>query len=196
MSYSSEMRRAMNLLAADTRTVFLGQSVVHAGTSITPTLADVPLNKRIEMPVCEDMQAGIANGLALAGKIPVSIFPRWNFFLLAVNQVVNHLDKIAEYSDYRPQAILRVSIGSLWPWNSQAQHIGDYTDTFRSMLKNVEVIRLDASDQIVPAYELALHRKDGRSTMLVEWSDHYYEQSPYREGADMTDVARKHAAAC
>ena len=131
--------------------------------------------------------------MALAGKIPVSIFPRWNFFLLAINQVVNHLDKIAEFSDYRPKVIIRTSIGALWPWNSQAQHIGDYTDVFTLMLKNVEVIRLDRAEQIFPSYQKALQRDDGKSTLLVEWADFYNVKSPYQPESDMSVVASRHA---
>ncbi len=193
MKYAAELRRAMNYLAQSPDTLFIGQAVAYEGTAITATLADVPADKKLELPVCEDMQAGIANGLALTGRIPVSIFPRWNFFLLATNQVVNHLDKIAEFSSYRPKVIIRTSVGALWPWNSQAQHIGDYTDVFRSMLKNIEVIRLDRAEQIFPAYRKALERGDGKSTIVVEWADFYNPKSPHRPDTDMTLVGRLHA---
>ncbi len=194
MSYAAELKRAMDYLAGDPRTVFIGQSVEYEGTAMAASLVDVPREKRLELPVCEDMQAGIANGLALAGMVPVSIFPRWNFFLLAANQIVNHLDKIPEFSTYRTRVIIRTSVGSVWPWNSQAQHIGDYTDVFRSMLKNIEPIRLDSPEQVFPAYQKALERTDGKSTLLVEWGDFYNEKSPYQPGGDMSDVARRHAA--
>lgn len=192
MDYVAELRRSMDYLAESTDTVFIGQAVAYGGTAMADTLLGIPTHKKIELPVCEDMQAGIANGMALAGKIPVSIFPRWNFFLLAVNQVVNHLDKIAEFSDYRPKVIIRTSTGAIWPWNSQAQHIGDYTDVFQLLLKNVEVIRLDGPEQIFPCYRKALERTDGRSTLLVEWGDFYNTRSPFQPGSDMTEVSRRH----
>ena len=44
------------------------------------------------------------------------------------------------------------------------------------MLKNVEVIRLDSAEQIFPAYQKALEREDGKSTILVEWGDFYSEK--------------------
>jgi pyruvate/2-oxoglutarate/acetoin dehydrogenase E1 component len=194
MKYAAELKRAMDYLAEDPNTIFIGQAVEYEGTAMTATLADVPAGKKLELPVCEDLQAGIANGLALAGKIPVSIYPRWNFFLLAVNQVVNHLDKIPEISTYKTKVIIRTSVGAIWPWNSQAQHIGDYTDVFQLMLKNVEVIRLDRADQIFPAYQKALTREDGKSTLLVEWADFYNEKSPHGPDTDMTVVGRRHAS--
>ena len=75
-------------------TLFLGQAVEYAGTAITNTLKDVNKDKLLEMPVNEDMQMGMTIGIALNNTVPISIYPRWNFLLLAANQVINHLDKI------------------------------------------------------------------------------------------------------
>ena len=80
----------MNWLAEKEDTVFLGQAVACAGTAMSNTLKDIPDRRKVELPVDEDMQMGMTNGLALQGKLPVSIFPRWNFLLLATNQLVNH----------------------------------------------------------------------------------------------------------
>ena len=166
----------MDFLAAHSDTIFIGQAVEYAGTAMTNTLKDVPSSKKLELPVCEDLQAGITNGLALAGKIPVSIYPRWNFFLLATNQVVSHLDKIPLISDYKTKAIIRTGIGSIRPMNPQHQHVGDFTEAFKLMLSNIDVIRLDEPQDIFPAYEKALNRTDGKSTILVEWGDFYNEK--------------------
>ena len=121
---------------------------------------------------------GIANGLAIAGLIPVSIFPRWNFLLLAANQLINHLDKFPQMSNggYRPKAIIRTSIGSERPLHPQHQHVGDFTDAFRLMCPNIEIIRLDETQQIFPAYQKALERTDGKSTLIVEYGDYYNEK--------------------
>jgi pyruvate/2-oxoglutarate/acetoin dehydrogenase E1 component len=178
LKYADELKRAMEWLAQDPRTLFLGQAVEVAGTAMSGTVKDIPLERRLEMPVCEELQMGMSNGLALAGFVPVSIYPRWNFLVLAVNQLVNHLDKMAVMSGggYRPKVIIRTSIGSERPLHPQYQHVGDYTDAFRAMLTTVEVIRLDEPEDIFPAYEKALLRDDGRSTLLVEWGDYYGEK--------------------
>jgi hypothetical protein len=91
---------------------------------------------------------------------------------------VNHLDKMSVMSsgEYQPKVIIRTGIGSERPLHPQHQHIGDYTDAFRSMLTTIDVIRLDEPGQIFPAYEKALLRDDGRSTLLVEWGDYYGEK--------------------
>jgi pyruvate/2-oxoglutarate/acetoin dehydrogenase E1 component len=176
MKYFDELKRSMNFLASHPDTIFIGQAVEYAGTAMTNTLKDVPDSKKLELPVCEDLQAGITNGLALSGKIPISIYPRWNFFLLATNQVVSHLDKIQMISDYKTKAIIRTGIGSIRPMHPQHQHVGDFTEAFKLMLSNIDVIRLDEPEDIFPAYEKALNRTDGKSTILVEWGDFYNEK--------------------
>lgn len=178
MKYFDELKRSMEWLAQDPRTLFIGQAVEVPGTAMSNTVKDIPLEKRLELPVAEELQMGMTVGLALQGRVPVSIYPRWNFLLLAVNQIVNHLDKLSVMSNgaIQAKAILRTGIGSVRPLHPQHQHVGDFTDAFRLMCSTVEVIRLDEPEQIFPAYQKALLRDDGRSTLLVEWGDYYNEK--------------------
>jgi pyruvate/2-oxoglutarate/acetoin dehydrogenase E1 component len=166
----------MEYLANDDRTVFLGQAVAVPGTGMSNTLKDVSKDKLIELPVAEEMQMGMSLGMALHGRIPISIYPRWNFLLCAVSQLVNHVDKLSLMSKYKANVIIRTSIGSERPLHPQCQHVGDFTEAFKSMCKTVEVIRLDEPYQIFPAYVKALLRDDNRSTILVEWGDYYNEK--------------------
>jgi pyruvate/2-oxoglutarate/acetoin dehydrogenase E1 component len=178
LKYKDELIRAMTYLGQDKRTIFLGQAVAYPGTAMTGTLVDVPKAKLIEFPVAEEMQLGASIGLALGGFVPVTLYPRWNFLLLAINQLVGHLDKLKAMSQggYQPKVIIRTGIGSERPLHPSFQHVGDYTDAFRLMLTNIEVIRLDEPEQIFPAYEKALTRGDGKSTIVVEWGDYYAEK--------------------
>lgn len=155
----------MRLLADDPRTIFLGQAVAFPGTAQSGTLADI--SRRVEMPVAEDMQMGISIGLALTGHVPVSIFPRWNFLLLAASQLVNHLDKLPLISGYRPKVIVRVGVGADKPMHPGHQHLGDYSAAFAMMLDTIPVIRLLNAEQVVPAYREALGRQG--ATVLVEF---------------------------
>lgn len=173
--YKNELTRAMELLAENSKTIFIGQSVEVAGTAMRTTLENIDSSKLIELPVDEDFQMGLANGLAMAGYIPISIFPRWNFLLLAVNQIVNHLDKLKELtrSDFPPKVIIRTSIGSESPLNPGPQHTGDFTKAFELMCPNINIVRLDNAESILGEYEKALNRTDGVSTLLIEWGDKY-----------------------
>lgn len=178
MKYFDELKRSMDFLAQDPRTVFLGQAVAVAGTAMTQTLKDVPLDRLIELPVAEEMQMGMTTGMALTGLVPVSIFPRWNFLLYAMNQLINHLDKVQVMSNggYKAKAIIRTGIGSQRPLHPQYQHVGDFTEAIRAMCTTIEVIRLEEPSEIFPAYERALLRDDGRNTLLVEYGDFYGEK--------------------
>lgn len=178
MRYQEALTQAMDYLAQDKRTIFIGQAVAVPGTIMSPTFAEVPDDKKIELPVAEELQMGMSLGLALNGFIPISIYPRWNFMLLAIGQLVNHLDKISEMSrgGYKPKVIIRTGIGATKPVNPGPQHLGDYTNALRLMLTNIEVIRLNEIGDILPAYRKALQREDGKSTILVEWGDFYHEK--------------------
>ena len=44
------------------------------------------------------------------------------------------------------------------------------------MCRNIEVIRLDEPEYVVPAYQRALQRDDGKSTIVVEYGDFYNEK--------------------
>lgn len=178
LSYKNELTRAMEYLAEDPRTLFLGQSVAYQGNSIYKTLEKVPMEKRTELPVFEETQMGLSIGLALAGFVPITIYPRFNFLLLAMNQIVNHLDKFPLITNgaVSPRVIIKTAIGSERPLFPGYQHSGDFTDGMRLMLKNVDVVRLDEPEQIFPAYEKALTRTDGKSTLLVEFGDYYNEK--------------------
>ena len=178
MKYFDELKRAMEFLAADPRTVFMGQAVAVPGTAMSNTLKGVDPQRLIELPVAEEMQMGLTTGMALAGLVPVSLFPRWNFLMCGLSQLVNHLDKLEVMSNggYKARAIVRTGIGSERPLHPQHQHVGDYTEALRLMCKTIEVIRLDEPEDVFPAYARALLRDDGRSTLIVEYGDYYGEK--------------------
>lgn len=178
MRYFKELKKSMEYLASNPKTVFLGQAVEVSGTAMSNTLKDIKKNKLIELPVAEEMQMGITTGMLMNGHIPVSIFPRWNFLILALNQLVNHLDKLNEMTNnqYKSKAIIRTSVGSQRPLNPQAQHIGDFTKPIQILSKNLNIIKLKEPKQIFPAYKKALDRKDNVSTIFVEYGDYYNEK--------------------
>lgn len=176
--YFDELTRAMTRLGGAPNTVFVGQAVCYPGTAMFGTLKDVPMEKRIELPVAEELQMGQSVGLALSGYTVISIYPRFNFLLCAVNQLVNHLDKMIAMSagGYRPRVIVRTAVGSVRPLDPQHQHRGDYTNAFINLLTTVAVVELTEPADIVPAYEYALTRADGHSTLMIEHADFYHEK--------------------
>lgn len=159
----------MEWLAAKHDTFFMGQAVGEKGTAMYNTLKDIDPAKRLELPVAEEMQMGMSTGLALAGFVPISVYPRWNFMLCAISGLVNHLDKYPLISEYRPKVIIRTGIGSVNPLDPQWQHKGDFTAAIQAMCKTVKVVRLDKPEQIFDAYQDAYYAN--HSTILCEVSD-------------------------
>lgn len=173
MKYQDEIIRAMALLADDPKSIFIGQSIKFGGTGLYDTLLSVPEDKKIEFPVAEYLQLGASIGLALNGHKVISLFPRWNFLLMATDQIINHLDKLPLLSNWKccPNLIIRVSVGSEFPVDPQDQHKGNFSEAFRLMCKTLDIIELNEPSDIVPSYLKALNRDDGRSTLLVEFAD-------------------------
>lgn len=175
LTYFDQITTAMTNLSEDKRVIFLGQCVGYPGNALNKNLEHIDPQRRIEMPVAEDLQMGISIGLALNGFIPVTIYPRFDFLVCASNQLVNHLDKFAGMSNGRvsPKVIIRVCVGSTSPLHPGIQHCSDHSEAYSYLLKTVEVIVLDNSELIVPSYTKALERTDGKSTLLIEMADSY-----------------------
>lgn len=173
--YKDELIRSMKYLSKNKRVIFLGQSVLYSGNAIYNTLKEINPKKKIELPVFEDVQMGLCIGLALQGYVPVTCYPRFDFLILSMNQLVNHLDKIRYMSlnEFKPRVIIRTSIGSKKPLDAGAQHTQDYTKIFKDILTEVQVVKLENPKDIFKQYKNALTRKDSKSTLLIENGDFY-----------------------
>ena len=172
--YFEAISAAMTSIGQLSNSVFIGQAVEYPGTAMHNTLEGVPKSKLVEVPVEEDFQMGISIGYAMKGFLPVTIFPRWNFLLLATNQIVNHLDKLKELTGEKPpKVIIRTGIGSEYPMHPGPQHVGDYSDAFRLLCPNINIVRLEKVSMIGSEYAKATERDDGVSTIIVEWSDYF-----------------------
>ena len=176
--YFDEIKRSMDFLGTKKDTIFIGQAVEVPGTAMSNTLKNVPKKKLLELPVAEEMQMGMSLGLAMDGNVPISIFPRWNFLLYGINQLVNHIDKfkIMAGNKIKPKIIIRTSIGSQRPLHPQYQHIGDFSSAIKSMCSTIEVIKLNDPNKIFSTYKKAYERKDGKNTIIVEYGDYYGEK--------------------
>ena len=154
--FKTAVNTAMLRLADDPRTIFVGQSVVYDGAAIHESLHGIPMEKRLEMPVIEDFQVGFCLGLALMDRLPICIFPRFDFLLLAANQIVNHLDK-APLFGWNPKMIIRTTVGQKMPLDAGPQHTQNYTLAFKAMLYSVTVLEVRSPKEVTEGYEFALH---------------------------------------
>ena len=167
-AFTDACAQAMQVLAHDPRVMFLGQNVCYPGHVVYDSMQGIPDNCKIELPVAEAMQMGISTGLALAGFVPVTIYPRIDFLLLAIDQLVNHLDKLEKMSQgqFKPKVIIRTMLGATYPLDPGPQHSGDYIEAFEAMLTNVAVITTCWPYDVVSAYKVALQRH--QSTIVIE----------------------------
>jgi len=178
MKYFDELKRTMEWVAGQPKTFFLGQTVAGPGTFMYSTLKDIPAEKTLEMPINESFQMQFSIGLALSGYIPISVYPRQNFLLLATGDMVNMLDKFPAISSNQvvPRMIIRVASGPDSPVHPGHQHVGNYADAFRRMFTSIDVIELEEPEEIFPAYKHALEREDNRATLLIEHGNYYNQK--------------------
>jgi pyruvate dehydrogenase E1 component beta subunit len=173
MNYKEEVFKGMELLNSNSKTIFIGQAIEYKGTALTHQVKNFAKEKLLELPVAEEFQAGLALGLAIEGYIPVSMYPRMNFIILAMNQIVNHLDKWEAMSvgQSKPKVIMKAVVGSQYPLDPGHQHKANYTECFRSACTNIDVVELLYPEQVLPAYKRALSSE--KSTLIIEHGDLY-----------------------
>ena len=173
MKYLEEVQKGMDFLAEDPRTIFMGQAVEYKGTALTHQVKNYPARQLLEVPVAEEMQAGMALGLALEGYLPVSLYPRMDFIILAMNQIVNHLDKWEAMSqgESKPKVIMKAIVGSNSPLDPGHQHQSNHVSEFKSIFKNIDVVELLYPHTILEEYQKAY--SSNRSTLIIEHGDLY-----------------------
>lgn len=160
----SDLREAVEWLGRQPGVLFVGQGVGPCGgTRMSRLFEGIPEAQRVEFPVAEELQLGYCLGLSLEGFVPVSVFPRMNFLLRAMDQLVNHLDRLPLFSGYRPRVIVLTSCvkGAL---DAGPQHSDDLTGVVANMLRTVPVHRLgtDCGEVVRKVYA------SGVSAVLVE----------------------------
>ena len=177
MGYFDELKKSMTWLGKKKNTIFIGQAVEYPGTAMTNTLSEIKKNKLFELPVAEEMQMGMTLGISFEGLVPISIFPRWNFVLCGMNQLVNHIDKLKYMNgeNFNSNIIIRTGIGSEKPLHPQYQHVGDFTSGLKEILKEIEIIVLENTNDIFESYKYAYSKKN-KATILVEYGDYYNEK--------------------
>ena len=176
MKYKEELIKSMKWLGEKENTLFLGQATLFSGHAISGTLTEVPKEKLIELPVMEEVQMGMCAGLSLEGYVPISIYPRFNFMMLSINQLVNHIDTMREMSkgELVPRVIVRVAVGAKKPLDGGSQHTQDFTESIKNMLSDTVVVELKEPEQIFQSFKDAYNRNG--STVLIEWGDYYAEK--------------------
>ena len=171
--YSNQIIKSMNYLSSKKDTIFLGQSVNYPGNLLYKTLIKVPKKKKIELPVFEEVQMGMSLGMALNGMFPITCFPRFDFLVCAMNQLINHVDKINHITkaQFSPKMIIRVLVGAKMPLDGGEQHTQNYTKELKSIFKSINVIELQDEKNIFSIYKNAFN--NGKINLIVEYTEKF-----------------------
>mgnify|MGYP001581134959 CR=1 FL=1 len=174
MKYQDAIKREMEILAEDDKVIFLGYNLIH-GSKSYGTLKDIDVSKCVETPVAENLMAGLAIGLALEGFKPVLFYERHDFMLIALDALVNHLDKMEVMSkgQFKAPIIIRAIVGATKPLYPGLQHMQDFTEIFKRIV-HFPVYEANNVEEIKRAYEEA--RKFEKPVMVIERKDLYSEE--------------------
>jgi pyruvate/2-oxoglutarate/acetoin dehydrogenase E1 component len=123
---------------------------------MSKTVVDIPKDKMIETPVFEETQMGMSLGLAMTGKFVVTFYPRWDFLILSLNQMINHIDKYKHMTGKDLHMIIRVGKGSDEPLDPGYQHKGNYFNQIKDMCININFMDCISSLDIKNNYECAI----------------------------------------
>lgn len=170
--YKDALTSAMDYLGQHDSTIFIGQQILYAGNPMSTTLGNVPKDKMIELPVMEETQMGMSLGIAMTGKTVITFYPRWDFIILAANQLINHVDKYELMTGQRINLLIRLGKGSDKPLDPGHQHKGNYFEEFKSMCPHISFHNLTSENLIVDSYKNAFD--NGGIHVLVEYPELYY----------------------
>lgn len=174
ITYKDIVAEAMTMLGRHEQTCVLGYNCSRVGGFAAGSFRGFPEERIHEMPLAEASMTGAAIGMSLDGWIPILFLERMDFILLALDQIVNTMDKLASLSQgvHKPAVIVRVVVGNKEnPLYTGPTHVQDFSVALRQMVE-MPVINLMWHSGILSAYDKALaDALDGKSTVLVEYKD-------------------------
>ena len=113
--------------------------------------------------------------MALEGYVPITCYTRFDFLVLALNQLINHADKIDHLTNnkFNSKIIIRTIIGSNFPLNAGPQHTQDHTLALKKMVKNIKIIKLKNSKNIFKNYKKCINDKKNKIFLFIEDGNKY-----------------------
>ncbi len=152
--YKQAVKDSMEMLASNEKTVFVGYNVRHAAAY--GTLEDIPKKQCLEMPLAENLMAGLAIGVSLEGFKPVLYFERHDFVFNALDALVNQVEKIETISqgEFSIPVIIKAVVGGTVPFYAGITHTSNYIDMFRNLF-SFPVLEPKNAEEVLYAYKFA-----------------------------------------
>ena len=172
-TYKQRLRDSTTKLVNEQGYIIIGQGARDGGHGMSSTIDETLLASCIELPVFEETQTGIALGMGLAGCNVMSIYPRFDFFISGLSQLVNHSDKVEAMSGgkFRPNIVFRVGVGAKVPLDAGPQHTNNYAAPIREMLTRIVVHEIGKGVDPQVAFDTVA--TDGGIHLIIEHYEYY-----------------------
>jgi len=150
--------------------IFIGYNVARGDAM--GTLRGVDIEQKLETPVAENLMSGLAIGMSFEGFLPVLYFERHDFMLVAMDAIVNHIDKIERIShgDFKLPLIIRAVTADAGPFYSGITHSQDFTNVFREAV-SFPVYDPQDGREVLEYFQKAAF--SGRPAMIIERKSRY-----------------------
>lgn len=174
MTYKESLSAAMQRFAEHEKARFVGYGLL-GGKGGNGTMKGIPDSKIVECTVAENMMTGLAQGMAMAGFLPLLYIERADFLACCLSAISNHLDKCAEISrgEFNPCVIIRVTIGNKTkPLFTGPTHTSNPAAAMRAMLR-MPVYEVRTPEEVTAAYDRAIseQREGIGSSMIFDFKD-------------------------
>lgn len=172
-SFKQAIKEQCESYATNPAVRFIGYNTIF-GSRMYGTLSGVPTTQCIETPVAENLMVGLAIGMALEGYRPVVCFERHDFLLLALDALVNHVDKMPWISggQFKFPIIIRAIVGSRTPMDPGPMHRQDYTYALQTMLKYTPVLSFSTTYGLKSVWDKVGKTESG-AVVVIEHKDDY-----------------------
>lgn len=163
-SYKDAANLAMKELG-ELGAIFIGYNVARGDAM--GTLSAVPSNQKLETPVAENLMTGLGIGMSFEGFLPVVYFERHDFMLVAMDAIVNHVDKIERIShgEFKVPLIIRAVTADAGPFYSGITHSQDFTEMLRTAVDFPVTDPVNGED-LLQAFRNAV--ASGRPAIVIE----------------------------
>lgn len=151
ISYKDGISQAMKELGENEKTIFIGYNVVHGNAGGSTN--DVLDNQKLETPVAENLMLGLGLGMSLEGFKPVVYFERHDFMTVAMDAIINHLDKIERLShgQFKTPVIIKAVSADAGPFYSGPTHSQDFTEGLKKLI-SIPVLEPKTGKEVLEAY--------------------------------------------
>ena len=131
MLFSEAINKALDECLQDPCVLLCGQLVNYGHSALTKGLEEKYPSQLVTYPVSENLMNSSAMGLSLAGKRPIVLHERFDFFVVGMDALVNHIPLWQKKCGIKLPLVMLVVVGH--GKGQGPQQNKDFTQWFREM---------------------------------------------------------------